>query len=414
MLKIRQKAYLGLPAEIWRNIFRMATFIHNRFDTSLSTTIDQSGVEYDAEAWETHRTKDTLSRVCRAWRLVALEFLFEYLSMHPGKMHLNVDILDPPDGSPSVCRYVIILWNDRGLRSDNPAEPLLHIIPRCTSLRIYHDSFPLGPPPKVLLSTLFTHCGRTLQYFRSSSVDLPKNFARLLANAAPQIEYLHFGGAEPEYLEIDPNKRSGVRITFPALHTLVLYPFELERNLLYDISTWHFPALRQLVIARAEASPESASFIQKILPSAEITTLDVGTCRRLPIEFMLHRYPKLEELCLASSTQWSLPRAVFPSVTCVIIVFELDEDLQPQWQTDTIDRLLNDLPTCFPKLKHVRIDNLQRDFHQWFMRWQLNMLQCDVQFEGREAGARNDGNVYKEENGTDFLYYHTDGSVEGG
>lgn len=145
------------PAEVWRIIFRLATASALQHDVSHTPFQSLDMGESTASLEETSRLKTCLSitGVCRLWRLVVAEFLYEDVRImdHSGLKNLIYGLQRSAieDGRGGFGRYIRRL--EMPMRPRHFRQPELPLSPFAIP--------PLPPPSSALrLSDLLRYCPR--------------------------------------------------------------------------------------------------------------------------------------------------------------------------------------------------------------------------------------------------------------
>jgi len=268
----------SLPVELWLHIFRLSTITPLTHRLRAITyhpfqTIPLIAAQDDAEAV---KTKLALVRVCKAWRALAIDLLYEDIWMgSPGKLPkllagLDGDDLDFPDRGRWI-RRASLPYTSSATLTPRPLEavkilehcPRLEVLVRVGPFRPDEDlrfEFPAECPPLPSLKRLdWWHVNDAA---RSGGI----NSVGDVLHAAPNLEYLSLGG----YVKFVHLQRSTINL--PVLTTLRI----LRLNVLFVQQTtqWSMPSLRCLVIDTVEDIGILEPFWDAF--GAQIRTVELG------------------------------------------------------------------------------------------------------------------------------------------
>lgn len=192
----------SLPVELWQFVFRFATCTPNLFDTSLKSPFDEvdatcppSGVQRNIAV------KIALSMVSKTWRSIALEFLFESLSLHLAALNQLVDEAEESSSFDNIerlfrhVRYMNVKSADRPfIRNSLPpvrCEPLLRVLQHSPNLSVFRFTAGIWHDiPSSFGSTLLSYCGHSLQSLSLEMSKVPSGFFDLLVATAPRLQEL--------------------------------------------------------------------------------------------------------------------------------------------------------------------------------------------------------------------------------
>lgn len=268
---------------------------------------------------EIKSTKTSVASVSKAWRAVALPFLFESLAVRLddrdvglSKDELPLAFICPKTPLRHVRRLKVFYSQRRPKATQDMYDPLLALCAlACQNLT--HLSLSVSPGPPSLLSLILAKCGISLRCLKLSWISLPSNFPEILMAAAPCLEcLLMFEVGEKEI-------GSGVTITLPSLHSL---EFHGRLPKLIDNIEWHLPRLLHLSIN--SRTPDVLSSIARF--PRRLTTLALPFS---PVSLgVLDSYPELKSFhfTISDTDLARTPSGTYPSPQWVSVAFARWED----------------------------------------------------------------------------------------
>jgi hypothetical protein len=194
---------LQLPVELWRKIFRYATFVPGIFDTCCRPLYWhyhwRRDHNHDFEFFKSLRrkalpTKLALSTVCKLWRDIALELLFEIFIIHPNtfvasRRVRSLDVLGPPDSSATLSPLRFVRRREIFELVAARSGDITRVVKRCTQFQVYRN-LERACPEVSSLSFLLHNRSPTIRYLHLGVASLPLGFADILATSLRNIEML--------------------------------------------------------------------------------------------------------------------------------------------------------------------------------------------------------------------------------
>ncbi|OCH87403.1 hypothetical protein OBBRIDRAFT_796228 [Obba rivulosa] len=291
----------ALPVELWLEIFRWGTLSsltirlnatsYHPFETTTLTTDD------------TLRTKLSLVLVCRQWRRLALEFLYEDIWLREmGSLAEQLLQGREGEGVPGYGRWVRRAYLPyANTITDAPRmPPIVEMLHSCQNLQVltrpgpYHFprrddilrfDFPAGDCPS-LTSLKRLDWWHHNEAARSGGI----NFLPDILRAAPNLQYLSLGG------EIWLNFLRVAELALPCLTTLRIR----RMNILFiqQICRWSMPNLRHIIIDTFVDVAMLEPFWEEF--GEQIQTVELGNNLKYYVSdalaSILSGCPRLEEL----------------------------------------------------------------------------------------------------------------------
>ncbi|KAF9819763.1 hypothetical protein IEO21_01854 [Rhodonia placenta] len=244
-----------LPAELWMHIFRLSTISPLTYRLRATTYHPFKTAPLIAQDdVEALKTKSALILVCKQWRALALDLLYEDISLgRPERLpKLLADIKGDDIDTPASGRWVRranLPYSSSATVTPRPLVavrilescPRLEVLIRIGPFRPEADlrfEFPTDCPPLPSL--------KRLDWWHVNEAARSGGINRLgdVLQAAPNLEYLSLGG----YLMFCHMQPAD--ISLPQLTTLRI----LRMNVLCVAQTcrWSMPALRNLIIDTVE------------------------------------------------------------------------------------------------------------------------------------------------------------------
>ncbi|KDQ55778.1 hypothetical protein JAAARDRAFT_59743 [Jaapia argillacea MUCL 33604] len=280
---------VDLPLEVWLLIFKYATYIPEATNVSPMDPFQRGIVSNGAMSTNTPvlsmRTKCTLVGVCRAWRSLATELLFEFIPIRSharsvmilSTLKCGVPRKDGVPLAPGMSKYgrwtkhIEISAAARGGKSIRFFENIYQIFQHCPNVRIltmtWASSLPAGllsAIPQFYSQTLerLYWDGLTLAHLEmpsgrrnQPSVFPPACLALFQSLSTLDVRHL------PDWTGID------VKVTLPRIRDLVLstWPSSLE-----VASSLTLPGLHRVILHVPEASAASNSAHQLRIGEEEL------------------------------------------------------------------------------------------------------------------------------------------------
>ncbi|KAH9952093.1 hypothetical protein B0H21DRAFT_13540 [Amylocystis lapponica] len=289
----------SLPTEIWLQIFRLATIspLTARLRATTYSPFETAnvGITYD----EATKVKFVLVLVCKQWRRLVTEFLYEDVCLrHPEAFQAALErgAGDDPEGYGRWVRRVYLPYSSSATATSHPLAAL-RILEQCPQLEILvriglprveepllRFEFPATCPSLASL--------RRLDWWHHNEASGTGGINSLfdVLNAAPNIQYLTLGGdVWLGFLQTSP-------VSLPSLTTLRL----LRMSVLFvrEISRWSLPQLTHVIIDTVTTFDMLHMFWHTF--GARIQTLELGISLRYYISdalsFVLAGCPNLKEL----------------------------------------------------------------------------------------------------------------------
>ncbi|KAI0929187.1 hypothetical protein AcV5_006519 [Taiwanofungus camphoratus] len=293
----------SLPIELWLQIFRWATIspLTHRLRATTYSPFDTAPIAARDEAT---RTKTTLVLVCKQWRRLTMELLYEDVQMGcPEQLQSvlegkSLDGGDEPRSVSECSRWVRRACLPYSSSATTTARPLkaVRLLEQCPYLEtlvrmdaapgdMLSFEFAADCPPLVSLKRLdWWHHGEAA---RTGGINSLSDVLR----AAPNLQYLSLGGfVTKNFLAPGPP------VPLPSLTTLRI----LRMNVLFvlQMCRWSMPVLTHLIIDTVEDIYMLESFWEKF--GAQIRTVELGHSLKYYIRdslsMILPGCPNLEEL----------------------------------------------------------------------------------------------------------------------
>lgn len=340
-----------LPSETWREIFHHAVSVHLLLDTEWSyDTSDHIWHNWMAGWGEfgypnfkledtAIQTRQALVQVCREWRSIAVEFLFEviqfpeYHSQDGGHAQLRrlIQIFKQsatrPEGETHSHSPGYGWWTKRIdcpnlLLNEENLQPFMDLLEECPNLEILviQPGWMAPIDRTTLVGTLHNKLPHSLRRFSyifkylADEIDI---------NPVPMNIPLHsldiaYGD---RILQPSPSPTLCTAITSLSLW----FTFGLLRPI---SNAWHFPNLRQLSLLNIlpEDSPVLAQFVQRHRNTLTSLFIILGSPRGHLVPALLHAAPRLHSLTFQAKDLVELPRETpFPGVTHIAILPDRSE-----------------------------------------------------------------------------------------
>jgi hypothetical protein len=186
-----------LPPELWLEIFQLVAPKTTAFSASLKSPIDPKNRKPHTESLHNAEQpmKLSLSLVCKDWRSVAPELLFDVVIIDTRKLWiLSLDALQPSQNRPNPCRFVRVLEisvqpRPFGIPLNLLMSRINTLLGYCTNVHVFLcHSRPRHPFPP--LDNLFANAEHSLQYLSLDSVELPPDFLDQLERVSSGLKYL--------------------------------------------------------------------------------------------------------------------------------------------------------------------------------------------------------------------------------
>lgn len=191
----------SFPIEVWRQILRLATldpddalsiFLSGR-PPKPDTLCDLRIYRTPARA-ERMRDKSAITLVCKAWRAIGIEYLFESVSLvlRPAEhMHRPIPrFLTSPTSPFQYTRHLVveILKQSKSaaerLEWFRPFLSCLKSLPRLQALRLQGDA-----GTSMLVARIVASCGPSLRYFETQNIQVPDRTQNMLKGKYPKVKF---------------------------------------------------------------------------------------------------------------------------------------------------------------------------------------------------------------------------------
>ncbi|KAH9952119.1 hypothetical protein B0H21DRAFT_715894 [Amylocystis lapponica] len=251
-----------LPNEIWLEIFSYATFIPGAFTCNGGSAItsyarDDYGISLHRRFRESMDLKLTICLVCRIWRSLGIEYLFQYLLVTSGDQAVRVAAALEHHNSTSEKAHEPGWWTARldlaldgtHVWTNKHSRALTYIFRNCQKLAVVSTAF-CSPCPRFTqapsfaraFSELATHQGlRRLELMGSIAF-----FDAVIPLVSARLEVLWLRPSSP--CVADARKRVQ-KCQFPRLHSFILSSATQASNLL---ASFEMPFLETLVVQDTE------------------------------------------------------------------------------------------------------------------------------------------------------------------
>lgn len=366
----------ALPFETWRQIFRFATQVDGVFDTSLKGPFDlewaTSSRTLRSRCRDAMAVKTNVVLVCRVWRDLATEFIFEIVFLTDRQLRSPhfVEILGSPRSrkSPFCHTHRLELCLKGPIAAPalfdpaNIAFALPIILRQCTGLRIYiHNVAPMVQP-KVSLNRILSSMGRSLRYLDIMGQFYHSEFDDLIEvmHSFPNLEHLRF---DPDCSSTRPEE---TQIRSPKLHTFIAP----KAFIAFDFQ--HSPLLQQINLPNL-----SPRHVDQLIPTwpASLRLLDLRACELHWTQVIFDSCPNLEELIISSEDHqgWLRLNGTWPKFKKfgVEIRWELDRHEELVRYLARLRETLRNV-TIFPSLQLIRIATPKHRWNQTTIRENWN------------------------------------------
>lgn len=137
-----------LPIEVWFEIFQFATYVHRFTTVAPMDPFTPQGLSYNAMGTNTPilsmRTKYRLALVCRAWKILATELLYEYIDIRSPRLAALIhrtllNTFENGDGNSGYgkwVRHIEVQTHVRGSETIEHFQLLFNIFKHCQNLRM--------------------------------------------------------------------------------------------------------------------------------------------------------------------------------------------------------------------------------------------------------------------------------------
>jgi hypothetical protein len=336
-------AALHIPPEIWRLIFRQATYYPGLLDTSpvpplaesprcwtvnVTSPEDLSNGQtpiFTSRVRRAHmKTKLSLVLVCRLWQCVAYEFLYEYILINSrSKLSCLVATLEgspratatPEETSSAARRH--LGWSIKSIELDpsywwaafpGSMDLCSRLFRLCDDIRIfwgYTTSSMVDADMKTPATVAFHEISQLIKSLRYCSVDWTPVSINPLSSGLLPIKFMHTYGLM-EYLRLNLNGYGAYAdypISLPRLHTIDLITPEddmIISSVMSILAKWNLPALRTVSLS-SFTNPKSPALESFFAAHNAVTTLilisyfDTGSC----LHSILSHCTGVEDLTLA-------------------------------------------------------------------------------------------------------------------
>ncbi|KAI0066421.1 hypothetical protein BV25DRAFT_1377407 [Artomyces pyxidatus] len=227
-----------LPPELWIHIFHLATS-SPALHASQYEPFHPSFLSQDAAS--TLKVKSAIALVCRHWRAMSLEMLYEDVRIRHGDVALGRALV----GHGRWVRRAILPYHHSETPTPHPI-PALDILRQCPRLEVLVRP-PLGWPPDRLrfefpAEAISLPLLKRLDWWHHNPADRSGGINSLneVLRSAPNLEYLSYGG---EMWQVSLSRRS---LELPALKVLRLR--HIDAIFVRQICTWRLPSLTHLVM----------------------------------------------------------------------------------------------------------------------------------------------------------------------
>jgi hypothetical protein len=289
-----------LPVELWLLIFRFAT------STPISTSADYEPFQpcYETTAVLSNaalRDKCTLTLVCKQWRLLATDLLYEDIRIGDGIAALHASLRDTPitgDPAPGVPHHRVrraVLPYTSTSTPTHPPPPALALLARLPHLEVlvrphpynhnYHHrrrrrpaplcfEFPTSTPALPALRRLEWAFDPTGDAARAGGINALPDVLR----AAPALHDLVLLGPMP------PTALRQHRTPLRALRTLRLHAGAAACPLIArQVTYWALPALENVVLRGAARAQALEALWEAVGAQVRVLEVDVGGGEGVPV-----------------------------------------------------------------------------------------------------------------------------------
>lgn len=285
-----------LPPEIWIQIYRWAAYSASS-DRLYTTEYEpfRSAAGYDTDVLDKNlQVKWALVRVCRQWKAMAMDMLYEDVRIRHGEQTL-ADALDSTGERAGYGKRVRRVELPYASTTANAPQhqTSITILERCPELQIL-----VRPPPQRMNDLSFQSCilvppltslKRLDWWSTPDTTGGGINSIQAVLNCTPNLQYLYLGGQLPM-----GQPQPGCHL--PALTTLSLRL--LNDPFIQQICRWSLPALTNIVVDDSQGS----TFFWKIWDTfgSQLRIVELGkkvhVYTRDHISPILSNCPNLEEL----------------------------------------------------------------------------------------------------------------------
>ena len=266
--RVPTPSWADLPQEIWLHIFRLATSTptsHEDCELQYSPFRTISFLDRDWSSMQvTLNVKRTIVRVCKAWRVLAMEVMFEIVRIRHGTEGLQKGLEKSGEelGVDAYGRWIRRVEISPQIIDFDPLNPveIPEILRRCTQAGILvrpyitpTGNYPLSParfaPDRhfPLLPALKRIDWWTPPDSPPTSASERHEFLDDLLRNSPNLSYLSLGDGSAFLASVHPNRYTDSHaIILPSLTTLRL---ESQTEPLYRrILHWSLPRLTHLIL----------------------------------------------------------------------------------------------------------------------------------------------------------------------
>lgn len=235
--------HLSLPVETWRWVIRLATLSFTGFDPRTTSPLHDGWYRFRIKRnSDETATKLSASLVSKAWRSIAIEYLFETLHFDLDKLANKAaqgDLAGPMSGPNTPFRHTRHADAYHGY--DTAADPekfqaLIRVLGLCSDLRIFEQTLEgVGQNPSFFAAFLST-CGGPLQRWEIRFCTVPASFAATLTAMGQNLQFLLFDGTD-----LPLTAQRSTIISLPSLKTLILFDFDFLHTFQWSVpNLWQF------------------------------------------------------------------------------------------------------------------------------------------------------------------------------
>lgn len=240
---------LQLPSEIWSEVFRWVTTPDGSCNPSTPTYVPFQPTPISDTSDSTTRVKSALSLVCRQWKHLSTEFLYQDLKLPQGALHALKNVFDQGADVGIWVRRVVLPYSSTVTKSCNAVLPSVEILRSCANLETL-----VRPRWAVSEDLDFSFDAEHLSFLSLRRLDWwlhdgaertggINSLGSVLLNA-PNLQYLSVGGVVGcSRIRMNPESEP---LCLRKLQTLRLHTG--NDLFLRQVRSWALPALIRVVL----------------------------------------------------------------------------------------------------------------------------------------------------------------------
>lgn len=285
---------MHLPSEIWLQVLRWATYASDDLCTRYHPFQKHPRNYAVSDIQDSLKVKAVVVRVCRQWRALAVDMLYEDLHIGHEEQTL-ADVLERYEELGNRVRRAVLPYSSTTTTTNQPLLSVA-ILKRCPGLEIL-----VRPAPDIrdILRFEFFAEGlalsslKRLEWWHMNDAARSEGINSLdsVLNDAPNLRYLTIGG-QLEMRALQPSRR------LESLSTLRIHPHWTHVLFIEQICRWSLPALTHIVVHNAQ-NQATLNLLWEAF-GHQLQTIELGGYNRFYIEdhiaSILRCCPILQEL----------------------------------------------------------------------------------------------------------------------